>query len=484
MGNLYQKFAKDVLVIGISNILVALSSIILLSLITKNLGAYDYGIWIQFNVTVNLVLAFAGIGLPFALVRLLPSKTNKEEIQEDFYSIFYLVFFITLIVSTILIAFADIIATAFFGGATDIVRIIGLIILVGSLNYVLQSAFRAFQKIKEYALFQIAGPYSQIAIITYLALNGYGMLAIVLAVLVINLVLFISMFFLIKAQIGIRRPHFSRIKDYLSFGLPMIPWNLSMWVMSGSTRYIISFFLGVTAVGVYSAAYSMGQVMFMLSGILSFVLTPAVSKLYDEGKMEDVKKHLSFSLKYLLALAIPFVFGAAVLAKPVLQLFSTAAIADEGYLVVPLVALNALPWGIYAVAAQVLLLLKKTKTIAISWVIAASVNCLLTIVSVPLVGIMGAAVTSVISNAMGTGIIIYYCQKEFSFPVDLKFIIKSLVASTIMGLAIWAISPKENLTTVISGIAGVAIYVGTLLLLKGFKKEEFVFFKGLIIGKR
>jgi O-antigen/teichoic acid export membrane protein len=483
LGNLYQKFAKDVIVIGITNILVALSSLILLSLITKTTGAYDYGIWVQVQVTINLVLGLAGIGLPFALVRFLPAKTRKEEIQDDFYSIFYLVFLVTFALSIVLIAFADLIAGAFFNGATDIVRITGLIILVGSLNSVFLATFRAFQQTKKYALFHIAGPYGQIALIACLILNGYGIVAIVLAALVINLVLFITMFFVIRAQIGINWPRFSRIKDYLSFGLPMIPWNLSMWVMSGSTRYVIGFFLGLAAVGVYSAASSMGQIMFMLSGILSFVLTPAISKLYDEGKQEDVKKHLSFSLKYLLALAIPFVFGAAILAKPVLKLLSTAAIADEGYLIVPLVAFNALPWCVYAVEAQVLVMLKKTKIIAISWAIAATVNFLLNVISIPLIGIMGAALTSVIANIIATGIIIYHCRKEFPFDVDWKFIIKSLIASTIMALAIWSISPKYNMTTVIAIIAGVAIYGVALILLKGFKKEEFAFFKWLIIGK-
>jgi len=102
-----QKFAKDVSVIGIANLLVALSGLITLPLLTKVLGAYDYGIWVQANVTISLGMTATGLGLPYAMTRFLPAKTNKDEIQEDFYSVFSLVFLASLIISSFLIIFAD-----------------------------------------------------------------------------------------------------------------------------------------------------------------------------------------------------------------------------------------------------------------------------------------------------------------------------------------------------------------------------------------
>ena len=251
MQSSYQKFAKDVLIIGVTQVLVALSGIILLPLITKTLGAYDYGIWAQVNVTIGLVLGFVGLGLPYTMTRFLPAKTNKEEIQDDFYSILVVVFFTTLIASIILIAAADFIAGAFFEGATDIVRITGLIILVQSLDGVFLTVFRTFRQMKRYSIFMIANTYGQIGLIAYLVLNGYGILSMVLAVLAIRVVIFFILFFLIKSQIGIKRPHFSRIKEYLGFGIFIIPAAMCTWVVNSSDRYIIGYVLGVTSVGIY-----------------------------------------------------------------------------------------------------------------------------------------------------------------------------------------------------------------------------------------
>jgi O-antigen/teichoic acid export membrane protein len=479
LENSYQKFAKDVFIIGIANALAALSGIVFMPLITKTLGAYDYGIWSQVNVTINLVLTFTGLGLPAAIVRFLPAKTNRGEIQESFYSILCLVFFTTLIASIGLITAADFIGRAFFDGATVIVRITGLIILVWSLDSVFITFFRAFRQMKRYALFTIANTYVQVGLIAYLVLNGHGILSIVLAVLVIRAIIFLVLFFLIKSQIGIKRPHFYRIREYLSFGLPTIPAGISTWVVASSDRYVISYFLGATSVGIYSAAYGIGVIILMAVGVLDLVLTPALSKLYDEGRMEEVKTHLKYSLKYLLAVTIPFVFGAAILAEPVLRVFTTAEIASEGYIVVPLIALSTLFATAYVPIGNIIILVKKTRITGTIWIICALVNLGLNILVVPRWGILGAAITTLIAYGLALGLTTYYSFKEFKFSIYWRFIVKSLIASGVMSASIWAIGPEGTLATVLTILTGTVIYGAILLLLKGFTKEEFKFFRGL-----
>jgi O-antigen/teichoic acid export membrane protein len=475
----YQKFFKDVLVIGITNVLVALSGIILLPLITKTLGAHDYGIWTQAQVAISLVLGFVGLGLPYAMTRFLPAKTNKEEIQEEFYSVVCLVFLVTLVVSIVLIAGAHFIAEAFFEGATDIVRITGLVILASALISPCYGFLRSFRQMKKYSIFTIADAYGQIGLIVYLVSNGHGILSMVLAVLAIKVVIFFILFFLMKSQIGVGKPHFSKTREYLSFSLPTIIGNVANWIVVSSDRYVIGYFLGVTSVGVYSAAYGLGSLPFMIIGILGFVLPPTLSKLYDEVRMEEVKTHLSYSLKYSLAITIPFAFGAAILAEPVLRLFSTPEIASEGYLVLPIMALSSLVFVFGGVINHIIILVKKTKISGAAWTIAAVVNLGLNILVVPRLGILGAAITTLLAYSIAEAIQLYYSFKEFRVSIDWSFIIKCLVASAIMSIAIWKMAPQGNSATILTVVAGAAIYGAILFLLKGFKKEEFKFFREL-----
>ncbi len=89
----YQKFARDVGFIGTVQILTSLSTFFLLPIITKTLGAYDYGLWAQINITVSLISSLALMGLSMSFVRFLSSETDKKIIREAVYSI---LFFVTI----------------------------------------------------------------------------------------------------------------------------------------------------------------------------------------------------------------------------------------------------------------------------------------------------------------------------------------------------------------------------------------------------
>ena len=472
----YHRFAKDTLVIGIARMLVTLKGFIFLPLLTKTLGAHDYGIWAQAQVTIGLVLGVAGLGLPYALTRFLPAKTQKEEIREEFWSVFSLVSLTTFAVSLILIAAAGPIARALFEGSTEIVRITGLIILTWSLDTALLSLFRAFRQMKRYALFIVGDAYVELAAIAFLVLKGYGLLGALWAVLAVRSMIFIPLLFLINSQVRITKPHFSKITKYLSFGLPTVPGNLASWVVASSDRYVIGYFMGATSVGIYSAAYGLGSLMMMVVMVLGFVLPPTLSKLYDEGKINEVKTYLRYSLKYWLALSTPFVFGSTIVAQPVLKLFSTDEIAAQGHYVIPLVALSTLLFGTNMIITRVLFIRGKTGIIGGIWLMAGAINVMVNIVIVPYLGILGAAVSTLVAYASALGVGAFFSLREFSFSIDWFFLIKSLCAAGVMNLAIWAIHPRGGPAVLASAMAGMVIYSIVLLLLRGFTKAEMTFF--------
>lgn len=481
MENNYQKFTKDVLIIGFANLLNASSGIIFLPLITKILGAGNYGIWVQVQAITSLVMSFVGLGLPYALNRFLAGKKDMVEIQEEFWSVLTIVSLVTLSASIIMIAAAGFIAQAFFEGSTNVVRISGLIILISSLNIVLLNFFRAFRQMKKFALFSIISTYGQLGLITYLVLNGHGIFSMVMAVLIVNILIFLSSLLIVTRQIGVKKPHFLRLKNYLNFGLPTIPGNISSWVVYSSDRFVIAYFLGATSVGIYSAAYSLGSLPALIVTILGLVLPPTLSGLYDAGKIHELKMHLSYSMKYALLLAIPFVFGAIFMASPVLRIFSTPEIADRGRIILIFESINSLVLVAGGVINEILVPVKKTKISGMSWLIGAAANLGLNLSIVPHIGIIGAAISTLVSYLVVEAIQVYYSLKYIKFDIDWSFIIKSLVASGIMSIVIWVMRPEGFSTTILTIIIGIMVYSVSLVILRAFTKEEFSFFQGLLL---
>ncbi len=70
----YKLFVKRIGLLGITNLLVALNTIILIPILTKNFSANDYGIWVQVITTFFLITSIAGLGLPYTIVRFISNE--------------------------------------------------------------------------------------------------------------------------------------------------------------------------------------------------------------------------------------------------------------------------------------------------------------------------------------------------------------------------------------------------------------------------
>jgi len=477
--NKYKLFGQRVGLVGIVNLLVSLSGIILLPILTKTLPIEDYGIWVQISVTISLIPAVVMLGLPYTMVRFLAAAKKREEIQEGFYSIAFIILFTSAIASFLLFLLSKPIATALFDNDFTITRIVSLIVFIECLNGLLLNFFRTFQQIKKYSMFVFIRTYLNVALVAYFVLSGYGIFGAVIGLLTSGFFVFLIMAFRIISEIGIKIPKFTHIREYLAFGLPTVPGNLSSWVVNSSDRYVIGIFLGTAFVGYYSPGYTLGGIINMFIAPLAFMLPAVLSKYYDENNMNEVKNVLSYSLKYFLLLAIPSAFGLSLLSKPLLMILSTPGIASQGYLITPFVALSALLFGTYAIIGQIIVLEKKTKITGTIWVIAAVLNLGLNIVIVPYIGILGAAITTLIAYALAFALTAYYSFKYFKFNIDFRFILKSIFASIAMSLVIIKRSSVGISNILIEiGVCAV-VYAAVLLLLKGIRKEEIAFFKEL-----
>lgn len=142
----YVVLAQRVGLIGITNLLIGLSGIILLPILTKTLPIEEYGLWVQIVVTIGLIPAVVMLGLPYTMVRFLAAAKKKEEIQEGFYSIAFIVLFTSAIASLLLFLFSKSLAAGLLDGNVVIAKILSLIIFIECLNGLLLNFFRRFSR--------------------------------------------------------------------------------------------------------------------------------------------------------------------------------------------------------------------------------------------------------------------------------------------------------------------------------------------------
>lgn len=477
----YKEFVQKTGLVGITNILVSLSALILLPILTKNLDILSYGIWIQIIVTVSLIQALTTMGLHYTMLRFLAAETDKKQIQEGFYSIFFTVLFSSVIISLIFFIFATPIGSIIFNNNTLIAQIVAAIIILESLNALSLNYFRTFQQMNKYSIFLITQNYITVLLVTLIILYGYDIVGAAIALLSAKIITFIVMISFIISEIGIIIPKFRNLKGYLEFGLPTLPEYLSTWIINSSDRYLVAIFLGTAFVGYYSPGYALGNMIIMLLSPISLVLPPILYENYDNNNIEGVQTLLKYSLKYFIAISLPAVVIISALSKQILTILSTTEIAAQGYMITPIIAMSALLFGIHAILVEVIFLKKKTKITGTMWTIAASINFGLNLILIPFMGILGAAITTLIAFLFSLIVTAYYSSKYLKFKIDYTFIIKSILSSIFIFLILIIWNPMGLFNTILSIIVGFLIYTIILVLLKSFKKEEIKFFKGLIM---
>jgi O-antigen/teichoic acid export membrane protein len=440
---------------------------------TKSLGTYYYGLWGLINITVSLISPFALMGLSIGLVRFLSSETEKGKIREAVYSILLFVTVSGLLASFLLYIFAEPLATFVFKEqkATYFIQAGSLLILLSVIEPITLFYFRIFRQIKKLSYLTLFEALGKLLLILVLLKMGYGLLGVIAATLLVQGAIILVAFLTIVSQIGFVIPRFIYLKEYLQFSLPLTPNNFVRWVTDSSDRFLVTYFLGLNSVGIYSAACSFGSLIQLFVSPFQLILLPALSKLYDENKNEEITIYISHSLRYFLLVSIPAVFTLSSLAKPLLRIFTTQDFLS-GWFVIPIIALSGLLAGIFQIFVNIVFLVKETKSMTYINLTAAVLNVLINLFLIPLIGILGAAISTLLAYFFMAILCMHISLKYFKHEFYFHDIAKSILSSVAM---YFFISHFEILTVLkLSEVAGMGtlIYLFLMFLLGGFNDHE------------
>ena len=476
----YVRFIQRIGLVGLTNILISLSSLIFIPIITKSFTTAEYGMWAQVNTTIALVPNIANLGLPYTMVRFLSAETDRERIKDSFYPMITLTFISTVIICLLFLIFGNTIANALFNGSMQVLYITTAISFFACMNLMLISYFRTFKQMKRYSLFLVLQSYIGVFVSIYLTYAGYNIETVVLGLLTGYVAVFLMMAFLIVRYLGIGMGKWSNLKEQLAFAIPTIPSNVSSWVVDSSDKYVIGILIGSVAVGCYSPGYALGSILLMFLSPFAVLLPAILPEHYEKGNIAEVDKYLSYSMKYYLLLTVPAAVGMSVLSKPLLYIITTPEIALGGYVVTPFVCLGAIFMGMYGITNNILILEKNTMILGKLWILVAISNIVLNIILVPHLNILGAAISTLICYILAFSVTAIASKKTMRLPFDIKELLKIIIASLIMGIIVYMMNPNGIINVLISIIVGVIVYFAIIFILKAVTRKEIAIFKDLI----
>ena len=165
------KYTLTVRRIGLSAViapLVALSNIILLPILTRNLAIADYGAFALILITLNILPPLAALGLHNSLIRFGAAAKGKRDVQELFYSMGFIVLATSLLISGLFLLLTPQIATSLFQNNLAAALLLVPNILIACLIFFAWQYFVTFQQIKRYTWLNLFNAYLETALVAYL----------------------------------------------------------------------------------------------------------------------------------------------------------------------------------------------------------------------------------------------------------------------------------------------------------------------------
>jgi O-antigen/teichoic acid export membrane protein len=217
--------------------------------------------------------------------------------------------------------------------------------------------------------------------------------------------------------------NFYKMKEYLIFGLPLLPHTMSLWLRSGFEKLFITSSISLSSNGVYSFALTISSVFTIFSQAFFAAFSPFVFKnlgnLSNDSNTDNnlnvvkqsiVKKAQIFLFAYLIFLVLGYFVGYFLI-----SIFFREKYMDAIVYLPYLLIFNFFN-ACYVLVSIVVYYSKATKFLGIISISASFFQILLMIFLVNQIGPKGAAISNMLISILTLILVLKYSNKVYPMP--------------------------------------------------------------------
>ena len=305
-----QNLAKNTFILSIGTFLPKFAGFITLPILTGYLTKVEYGTYDLITILISLYLPQLTLQINCAAFRfMLDVRDDSDKQKEIVTNIFIFILPISLIALLVLFFLLP--------GSTTIKLCICFYYLADIIVSTVRQISRGMGKNL---------PYSVSAIISALGKMIFAVLLVSIlkmgltgAVIALGMGAFLSLIYIsikikILMLIDLKLINMKKIKEMLAYSWPMVPNDMSMWVMQASDRLVVSQVLGVAVNAVYAASTKIPSIISLAQSALNLAWTENASLTVND---KDSDEYYTVMMKMMLNLQMG-VFSAVIAAMPIL----------------------------------------------------------------------------------------------------------------------------------------------------------------------
>ncbi|HCF37571.1 MAG TPA: hypothetical protein DER56_00610 [Thermosipho africanus] len=383
----YKYLAKNTLWISLGTFGSKTISFFLLPIFTRVLDKVSYGKIDFFSTTVSLLTIFLSFEIAAAVFRFAAESNlekNKKILTSAYMVVFFLVIFL-LLLSSLLEKI-----NSFF---LQIKYYLVFSIAFSILSAINKNYLRAKERMLVYATSDIINTLSFATFgILFVAVYKKDVIGYIQAYLLAQL---ITNIYLITAgklyrEISFKYASKSTLKEMIKYSLPFVPNDLSWWIMNVSDRYLLIYFLGFAASGLYAVSYKFMALLSVLNGIFYQAWQISAVKQYDK---DDRDKFYSTVFNYLSLSLIMILLLFSMVMKPFVSIMVGNEF-EKAWIFLPFLMLGALFSSFSSFYGVGYIASKESKGAFTTSIYGALTNIGINIAFIPMIGVQAAAIST------------------------------------------------------------------------------------------
>lgn len=444
----------DVLVNTLVEFSIRVRGFIFIPLLTGFLGVAAFGVYTQVLAVTRILQLVFGLGLFSSLVRF--SAELEREVREVYYPILLVSILSGLIAYSLIYISSDTISVLVLNSDeySTVFEIGGLLILTRIVLKLQEDVYRAQRQMKIYSLIRGVEAYGAIISVAIALWIFNDLIAVFTLLVVSEILLTILLQVIIILKIGCSMPTFKAMAQYLRYSIPVAISSLAGNVSSRVDRLLIGYFLGPAPVGVYSIAYQLGVAITVYVYPIRTVFFPELSSLIERGEQAEITSILNKGLRYFLIIAVPTIAGLYITSDQLIKILMGASEQVPSSALIATIAIGLTFHGIDQIFVTALNAYKRTGVVSVIRSTAAVLNITLNIMVIPILGVLGAAYTTVLTYIF-TFIITYVLLKQHT---GITFQYKSILRITLSASIMLIVLANSGIKSII-----IMILTGTLL---------------------
>jgi O-antigen/teichoic acid export membrane protein len=373
-------------------------------LIARHYGASTLGVF-------NLVLAlltfgtiFSRLGLDMYVIRVLPGIENDKTLVAGFIQKTFKLLFVGSIVSMLfLMISSSLINQNIFKSfdASDYLIVLAVLVIPFTYFSVIPEIFRGFQDIKIYSFYRNLAQNLLVLLILAFFINFLNITldpvwVLYVVLFVVSIVMAYHLYnFLKERNISL----FSKgnyKENILINSYPMLFTSSMMFLMGNVDSLMISYYLDEHQVGIYSAIIKLSlAITFILASVNNYIL-PKISKAYSSGEIDKLVKLYQNSIKLIVFSTFPVIITMLLYPSFFLGLFGEEFKSYTNVFYV--VLLMSFIFVLIGPVINILNMINQQLYVKNIIFIALILNISLNLVLIPFLGILGAAVGTMLST--------------------------------------------------------------------------------------